>query len=74
MFHRYTTLVQGLTSLVLPLLAQVHDDLGGSLVQGVEVVPVLHVEAAVGELVDAAEAVHQFTGRKVGQHKQVQNI
>ena len=49
-----------LTTLVLPPLAEVDDDLSCALVQRVEVVAVLHVQTAVRELVDAAQAVHQF--------------
>ena len=48
------------TCLIGPLLTQVHDDLGGSLVERVEVVAVFVVQTSVRELVDAPEAVHQF--------------
>ena len=53
-----------LTTLVLPPLAEVDDDLRGALVQRVEVVAVLHVQAPVRELVDAPQAVHQFPEKK----------
>ena len=52
--------VSCLTTLVLPPLAEVDDDLRRALVQRVEVVAVLHVQAPVRELVDAPQAVHQF--------------
>ena len=52
--------LSGLTTLVLPPLAEVDDDLRRALVQRVEVVPVLHVQAPVRELVDAPQPVHQF--------------
>ena len=53
-----------LTTLILPPLAEVDDDLRSALVQRVEVVAVLHVQAPVRELVDTPQAVHQFPERK----------
>ena len=49
-----------LTCLVLPLLAEVHDDLGGASVEGVEVGPVLCLQALRGEVVNTAQTVHKF--------------
>ena len=46
--------------LVLPGLAQVHDDLRGAGVQGVEVGPVILVQALGGEVIDTPQPVHQL--------------
>jgi len=46
--------------LVLPSLAQVHDDLRGAGVQGVEVGPVILVQALGGEVIDTPQPVHQL--------------
>jgi len=50
--------------LILPLVAQVDDDARGAPVQRVEVVSVLSLQAAVGEVVDAPQAVQQFPAIK----------
>ena len=46
--------------LVLPSLAQVHDNLRGAGVQGVEVGPVILVQALGGEVIDTPQPVHQL--------------
>ena len=47
--------------LVLPGLAQVHDDLRGPGVQGVEVGSVILVQTLCGEVINAPQAVHQLS-------------
>ena len=59
-----------LTWLIRSLLAEIHDDLCGALVESVEVVPVLVVQAAVRELINATKAVHQFPGNKRKEQKE----
>ena len=49
-----------ITCLVFPRLTQVHDDLGGSRVQGVEIRSVILVKTLGGEVVNASESVHKF--------------
>lgn len=49
------------TCLIIPLLTEVHDDLGGPRVEGVEVGPVLRLQALGGEVVYAPEPVHKFS-------------
>ena len=50
--------------LVLPGLAEVHNDLRGAGVQGVEVGPVILVQALGGEVINAPQPVHQLTEKK----------
>ena len=47
-----------ITCLVFPRLTQVHDDLGGARVQGVEIRSVILVKTLGGEVVNASESVH----------------
>ena len=49
------------TCLVLSLLAEVHNDLGGAGVEGVEVGPMLRLQTLGGEVVDAPQAIHKFS-------------
>ena len=46
--------------LVLPGLAQVHDDLRGPGIQGVEVGSVILVQTLCGEVINAPQSVHQL--------------
>merc|ERR1711963_180874 len=44
----------------IPRLTQVHDDLGGARVQGVEIRSVILVKTLGGEVFNASESVHEF--------------
>ena len=48
------------TSLIVLLLAQVHDDLLGARVQHVEELSVLRVQTTAREVIDASQSVDQF--------------
>ena len=50
--------------LILPGLAQVHDHLRGARVQGVEVGPVVLVQALGGEVINTPQPIHQLSVMK----------
>ena len=56
--------------LVLPGLAQVHDDLRGAGVQGVEVGPVILVQALGGEVVNTPQSVHKLSEMNISHFNQ----
>ena len=49
-----------LTCLILSSLTEVHDDLGGAGVEGVEVRSVVIVQARGREVIDTPQSVHQL--------------
>ena len=52
------TRVSYVTCLIFPSLTQVHDDLGGASVQGVEISTVILIQTFGGEVINTAQSVH----------------
>ena len=51
---------QSLTCLILAGLTEIHDDLGGAGVEGVEIRSVVIIQARRREVVDTPQSVHQL--------------